>query len=90
MGWRFVDYVEVKKTDALFARKDMLAVLAVRNEEGEFHLRLVGEEQRCVALVGRLGEFVECSAYALRPDGCRRVEVGGHACLEARRDRGIG
>jgi hypothetical protein len=33
---------------------------------------------------------VECSAYALRPDGCRRVEVGGHACLEARRDRGIG
>ena len=89
MDQHFYDYVEVKKSDAMFKRKDLMKKLVVRNEEGEFHLRLVGEEQRCIALLGRLGSQVRCDVYALRPAGCRRVEVGSHACLEARRDRGI-
>lgn len=90
MAESFRDYVEVTKSDPLFKRKDLIKKLAVRNEHGEFHLRLVGEEQRCIALLGRLGARVECDIYSLRPAGCRRVEAGGHACLEARRERGIG
>ena len=30
-----------------------------------------------------------CSVYALRPAGCRDYEVGGDACLEARRTAGV-
>lgn len=89
MNERFYDYVEVTKSDPLWKRRDLMKKLAVQNELGEFHLRLVGEEQRCIALLGRLGARVECDIYALRPAGCRRVEVGSHACLEARRDRGL-
>lgn len=89
MNERFYDYVEVTKSDPLWKRRDLMKKLAVQNEQGEFHLRLVGEEQRCIALLGRLGARVECDIYALRPAGCRRVEVGSHACLEARRDRGL-
>ena len=84
------DYVEVQPTDELFKqRKDLLKQLAVRNEAGVWHLKLVGEEQRCVALDGDLGEGVGCEIYALRPSGCRRVEAGDEECLRARRAHGF-
>ena len=80
------DYVEVQKTDELFKqRKDLLKQLTVRNDDGLFHLKLIGEEQRCVALDGDIGEGVGCEIYALRPSGCRKVEAGDEECLRARR-----
>ena len=40
---------------------------------------------RCIALdVSQPGKF-PCRIYAERPDGCRIVEPGSPACLEARR-----
>ena len=83
------EYVEVEAKDPLFKRKDLLEQLAVKNADGVFHLRLVGDEQRCVALDGDLGEGVGCEIYALRPTGCRQVEAGDEECLRARRFRGL-
>ena len=80
------EYVEVKKSDELYARhKEMLKKLAFRNSAGVFHLKLVGEEQRCTALDGDIGLGVGCTIYKLRPAGCRRVEAGDQECLAARR-----
>ena len=89
------DYVEVAKTDALLReRRDVLKTVAYRNEDGVFHLRLVGDEQRCVALEGTIasGErpgAVACGIYALRPRGCRRVQGGDEECLRARIREGL-
>ena len=43
-------------------------------------------EGACVYLTA---DPFRCSIYAVRPDGCRSYEVGGEACLEARRRVGI-
>ena len=85
-----LEYVEVTKQDRLYEeRRDLLKQLAVRNEAGVFHLRLVGEEQRCVALDGDVGEGVSCTLYPFRPAGCRNVEAGDEECLKARRFHGL-
>lgn len=84
------DYVEVAKTDALYREnRPLLALLGRRNEAGVFHLKLVGEEERCVALEGAIGDDVKCTIYRLRPSGCRRVEPGDEECLVARRLHGL-
>ena len=86
----FRDYIEVKTTDRLYREgRALLRQLGERNRAGVFHLRLVGEEQRCVALAGELGAAVSCSIYALRPSGCRRVEAGDDECRRARRLHGL-
>lgn len=84
------DYVEITREDRLF-REDrvLLRSLADKNDDGVFHMRLVGEEQRCVALEGDLGEGVGCGIYKLRPAGCRNVESGDEECLKARRLHGL-
>lgn len=46
-------------------------------------------EGRCVALLGRLGEWVTCLIYDDRPGCCRAFAAGSEACLEARRARGL-
>lgn len=84
------EYVEVTREDKLF-REDraLLRTLGDPDERGVYHLRLVAEEQRCVALEGDLGEGVGCSIYALRPSGCRTVESGDEECMKARRLHGL-
>jgi Fe-S-cluster containining protein len=84
----YVDYIEVRPADALWKRPRLFRRLAVFNEQGEAHMKL-NRDQRCVALRGRLGRAVECSIYADRPRGCRRVEPGTESCLKARRERGV-
>ncbi|MDP3274871.1 MAG: YkgJ family cysteine cluster protein [Deltaproteobacteria bacterium] len=86
-GYR--DYVQVTRRDSLLRDKSQIKSLAVVNRAGEIHLRLVGEEQRCVALSGTLGASVSCDIYALRPTGCRKVEAGDSYCRQVRRERGI-
>lgn len=84
------DYVEVTREDRLYVEeRALLRELGVRNDNGVWHLRLVGEEQRCVALEGELGEGVGCRIYKLRPAGCRQVESGDEECLRARRQLGL-
>jgi hypothetical protein len=84
------EYVEVGRDDVLYREhRGLLRTLGQRNEAGVFHLRLVGEEQRCVALRGELGVDVSCTIYALRPRGCRVVTAGDDECLRARRHRGL-
>lgn len=86
---RFVDYVEVLPRSALCRHPALLRRLTVINEEGERHMKLRGNEQRCVALEGRVGARVSCTIYALRPAACRRVEPGSRECRRDRRERGI-
>jgi Fe-S-cluster containining protein len=61
----------------------------VVNDAGETHLKLVGREQRCIALEGTLGKHVSCSIYELRPRPCRIVEAGSKECLARRRERHV-
>ena len=84
------DYVEVTREDRLWREdRDTLKQLGERRDDGVWHLRLVGEEQRCVALDGEVGGYNGCSIYPLRPSGCRAVESGDEECLKARRHHGL-
>jgi Fe-S-cluster containining protein len=83
------EYVEVLPRDRLRKKPELLAKLTFTNDKGEVHMRLVGVNQRCCALTGRLGESVSCSIYDLRPAVCRRVEPGDDECRKARVERGI-
>ena len=86
---KYVDYVQIFGTDKLARRPDLLRSLTVLNKKGETHLKLVGREQRCAALEGRLGEQVACTIYEVRPRPCRIVEAGSRECLARRRERRI-
>ena len=86
---QFIDYVEVLPRDALRKQPALMKKLTVLNSAGEHHLMLRGREQRCVALVGKLGVEVTCSIYELRPKACRTVEAGSEECKERRAERGI-
>ncbi|MBM4283227.1 MAG: YkgJ family cysteine cluster protein [Deltaproteobacteria bacterium] len=84
------EYVVVEPDDRLQReRRDLLRTLAVRNAAGQWHLRLVGDDERCVALQGAVGVDVTCGIYALRPRGCRVVQPGDDECLRARRHRAV-
>lgn len=87
---KFIDYVEVVARDKLARRPDLLRTLTVINGQGETHLKLVGREQRCIALAGELGKDVSCTIYDVRPRPCRVVEAGSKECRERRRERRIG
>jgi Fe-S-cluster containining protein len=43
----------------------------------------------CVALTGCAGGVNACSVYELRPAACRRFEVGGFFCRQARQRFGL-
>ena len=47
------------------------------------------KEPHCIALQGRLGEWVSCAIYDRRPSPCREVTPGDRHCLAARARRGI-
>jgi Fe-S-cluster containining protein len=88
-GYR--DYIAVTPRDrALWSRPHLLRRYTVTNDRGEVHMKLVGEEQRCAALLGSVGRRVECAIYAQRPRGCRRVEPGDKRCMQDRAEREIG
>lgn len=46
-------------------------------------MKCVGD--RCVALVGEVGNAVKCSIYSSRPAVCRGFEPGTNVCGEVRR-----
>lgn len=87
---QYRDYVQITGRDRLARRPDLLRSLTVLNDAGETHLKLVGREQRCIALEGKLGESVACAIYEVRPRPCRIVEAGSRECLARRRERRIG
>ncbi len=86
---RFIDYVEIKPRDLINRRPQLLRHLSVVNSIGETHLKLVGREQRCIALLGEVGERVSCAIYSVRPKPCRTVEPGSEECRARRRDQRI-
>ncbi len=44
---------------------------------------------RCSALNGKVGEFVACGIYEIRPDVCRTCMPGDPECAMARRRHGL-
>ncbi len=44
---------------------------------------------RCSALSGKVGEFVACGIYAIRPEVCRTCMPGDPECAMARRRHGL-
>jgi Fe-S-cluster containining protein len=83
-----VDWVEVADGEPLLDDARLAARLVVTNPAGERHLRL-DPDGRCLALRGRIGRHTTCTAYALRPRGCRLVQPGDARCLQYRRERGV-
>jgi Fe-S-cluster containining protein len=83
------EYVEVEKRDKIRREPTLLKKLTFTNKKGEIHMRLVGVNQRCCALEGRLGEHVSCTIYEFRPGGCRRVQPGDEWCTQLRVERGM-
>jgi Fe-S-cluster containining protein len=83
-----VDWVEVDDREALLDDARLAARLVVTKADGERHLRL-DPDGRCLALRGRIGRHVTCTAYALRPRGCRLIQPGDARCLQYRRERGL-
>ena len=86
---KFIDYVEVKPRDALSKRPQLVRHLCVVNAIGETHLKLIGREQRCIALSGDLGVHVGCNIYDVRPKPCRTVQPGSDECHARRGDQGL-
>jgi len=85
----FRDYVEIDKSSKLLKKPALLQRYTVVNGDRRRHLKLIGPEERCAALLGALGRRVSCAIYELRPRGCRQVEAGSAECLRDRRERGI-
>jgi Fe-S-cluster containining protein len=83
------EYIEVGKRDAIRKNAELMKKLTFVNDKGEIHMRLVGVNQRCCALEGRIGRAVSCSIYELRPAVCRRVKPGDEWCVKVRVERGI-
>ncbi len=46
-------------------------------------------ERRCVALEGKVGEFVSCCIYEKRPSPCREFDIQHEACHRARKMCGL-
>lgn len=86
---KYVDYVQVTARAPLSRNTALLRKLTVLNQKGERHMRMVGREQRCIALSGELGERVSCTIYELRPAACHRVKPGSKECRRDRRERGL-
>jgi Fe-S-cluster containining protein len=82
------EYIEVTPTERLYRlHRELLRKLGFRDLRGLWHLRLVGEEQRCIALDGQIGVRVACTIYPDRPVGCKKVLPGDDECMEARRSK---
>ncbi len=85
----YKEYVEVEARDRIRKEPELLDSLTFTNEKGEIHMKLVGANQRCTALGGRVGVEVSCNIYEFRPAGCRRVKPGDAWCRKLRIERGI-
>jgi Fe-S-cluster containining protein len=48
-----------------------------------------GGDTVCAAFEGDVGGYCGCGIYARRPEACRRFEVAGFLCRQARRDAGL-
>ena len=85
----FRSYLEVERGARLLKKPALLRRYAARGDDGVFHLKIVGADQRCAALLGAVGRRVTCAIYQLRPRGCRLVEAGSDLCLRYRAERGV-
>ena len=47
------------------------------------------EDERCVALQGKVGVATACTIYAIRPEVCRTCMPGEAECAMARRRFGL-
>jgi len=82
------EYIEVTRTERLYRlQRETLRTLGFRDERGLWHMRLVGEEQRCIALDGEIGVRVACTIYPTRPVGCKNVLPGDDGCMLARQSQ---
>ena len=87
---KFIDYVEILSREPLLRQPPrLLKRLTIVNKSGERHMKMVGREQRCIALDGEVGEGVSCKIYELRPAPCRRLKAGSPECLRDRREKGL-
>lgn len=83
-----VDYVQLFPADALFQKKGLRSKWAVRNEHGEWHMKM-DDGGLCAAFEGRIRTHAACGIYSTRPGVCRKLEPGTAQCVEARVEHGL-
>ena len=83
----YTAYIEVEPRSKLLGRKDLVRKYT-QEIDGVVHLKLLADN-RCAALLGKLGKSVRCAIYQFRPAPCRRVEAGSKLCQRYRADLGI-
>ena len=64
--------------------EELLVRLTVLYEKPPYFRFMKNDGEKCAALDTTRAGFFPCSVYAVRPDGCRTVEPGSPACMEAR------
>jgi Fe-S-cluster containining protein len=84
----YIDYVEIKPTDPIMKKPDLVRRLVVLDNDLLPHMRL-NHLHRCAALTGQLGVNVGCSIYHDRPTLCRAFSAGSKKCKELRKERGV-
>ena len=83
-----IDYVQVFPADALFQRKPLRTRWTVRNEDGQWHMKM-DSAGRCSALEGKIASHAGCGIYEARPGVCRKLVPGTDQCITARREQGL-
>ncbi|MFM2160955.1 MAG: hypothetical protein RLZZ383_467 [Pseudomonadota bacterium] len=85
----YVFYVEIDDDDSKLLHDVALRRrFVLEDEEGVPHIRLE-KDGRCTALRGKIGREVKCDIYTHRARGCKLVQPGDLACMQARKEHGI-
>jgi Fe-S-cluster containining protein len=76
--------VQLRRVDEERMGEDLIAEFTETMRKPPFFRFMKNDGTRCIALdVTKPGKF-PCRIYAHRPDGCRIVEPGSPACMQAR------
>jgi uncharacterized protein len=77
--------VTLLEADEVRMGEPLLTKLTVLHDKPPYFRFVKNDGEACGALDRSRPNHYPCSVYEVRPDGCREVEAGSPACLEARR-----
>lgn len=77
--------VTLLESDEARMGEELLRRLTVVHDRPPYFRFVVNAGDACGALDRSVPGHYPCAVYAVRPDGCREVEAGSPACMEARR-----
>lgn len=76
--------VTLLEADEIRMGEPLLTRLTVLHDRPPFFRFVKNDGEACAALDRSVAGNYPCSIYEVRPSGCREVDAGSPACLEAR------